>query len=115
MDTSCLLTHGAPISCIHSALRLNGVSTILVMGGSGDYFDVADTVISMDAFVPHDATARAKQIAAQFGTPAAMAGMAEGGNGYGRVAERVPTRVYPQLHGEQLVEGGLCWYVDVHM
>jgi predicted ABC-class ATPase len=26
-----------------------GVSSILVLGGSGDYFEVADTVIAMDA------------------------------------------------------------------
>ncbi|HIN02207.1 MAG TPA: ATPase, partial [Candidatus Marinimicrobia bacterium] len=32
----------------------HGVSTILVMGGSGDYFDVLDTVIKMQDYVPHD-------------------------------------------------------------
>ena len=32
----------------------HGVSTILVMGGSGDYFDVADTVIKMQDYVPYD-------------------------------------------------------------
>ena len=31
-----------------------GVSTILVMGGSGDYFDNSDTVIQMQDFIPHD-------------------------------------------------------------
>mgnify|MGYP000488269674 CR=1 FL=1 len=36
------------------------VSTILVMGGSGDYFDVADTVIAMDAYAPHDVTDQAR-------------------------------------------------------
>ena len=30
------------------------VSTILVVGGSGDYFDVADLVIMMDEYVPID-------------------------------------------------------------
>jgi predicted ABC-class ATPase len=40
------------------------VSSILVLGGSGDYFDVADTVIRMDAYVPQDVTAEAKMIAA---------------------------------------------------
>lgn len=30
------------------------VSTILVMGGSGDYFDVADTVIKMQEYLPHN-------------------------------------------------------------
>ncbi|MEW6397713.1 MAG: ABC-ATPase domain-containing protein [Bacillota bacterium] len=41
-----------------------GVSSVLVMGGSGDYFDVADTVLMMDAYRPHDVTARAREIAA---------------------------------------------------
>jgi predicted ABC-class ATPase len=40
-----------------------GVSTILVMGGSGDYFDVADTVIAMENFQPEDVTEKAKAIA----------------------------------------------------
>ncbi|MBT5260943.1 MAG: ABC-ATPase domain-containing protein [Nitrospina sp.] len=39
-----------------------GVSTLLVMGGSGDYFDSADTVIAMDSFQPKLVTAKAKQI-----------------------------------------------------
>jgi len=42
-----------------------GVSSILVMGGSGDYFDVADTVIMMDAYRAHDVTARAHEVAVQ--------------------------------------------------
>ena len=37
-----------------------GVSTVLVMGGAGDYFDVADTVISMVEYVPMDSTEEAK-------------------------------------------------------
>ena len=39
------------------------VSTILVMGGSGDYFDVADTVIMMRDYMPRDVTAEARRIA----------------------------------------------------
>ncbi|MDC3413633.1 ABC-ATPase domain-containing protein [Aquibacillus sp. 3ASR75-11] len=38
------------------------VSTILVMGGSGDYFDVADQVIMMDNYEPHNVTDKAKEI-----------------------------------------------------
>jgi predicted ABC-class ATPase len=45
-----------------------GVSSILVLGGSGDYFDVADTVIRMDNYIPRNVTAEAKQIAAQYPT-----------------------------------------------
>jgi predicted ABC-class ATPase len=33
------------------------------MGGCGDYFDVADTVILMDAYRPRDVTARARKVA----------------------------------------------------
>jgi len=40
-----------------------GISTVLVMGGSGDYFEVADAVIEMKAYQPHDVTERAKKIA----------------------------------------------------
>lgn len=42
-----------------------GVSTILVVGGSGDYFDIADTVIAMKAYRPADVTERARAIAAE--------------------------------------------------
>jgi predicted ABC-class ATPase len=51
----------------HLAVERN-VSTILVLGGSGDYFDVADTVIRMDTYTPHDVTAEAKAIAGQHPT-----------------------------------------------
>ena len=40
-----------------------GVSTILVVGGSGDFFDVATTVIMMDCYKCLDVTKKAKIIA----------------------------------------------------
>ncbi|MFW6206139.1 MAG: P-loop domain-containing protein, partial [Gemmatimonadota bacterium] len=40
-----------------------GVSTVAVIGGSGDYFDVADTVIAMREYVPFEVTAEAREIA----------------------------------------------------
>jgi len=42
-----------------------GLSTIVVVGGAGDYFDVADTVLLLDNYTVVDVTERAKQIAAQ--------------------------------------------------
>ncbi|RUM88757.1 MAG: ATPase [Thermodesulfatator sp.] len=39
-----------------------GVSTVLVMGGSGDYLEVADTVIAMDHYRPQEVTARAREV-----------------------------------------------------
>ncbi len=39
-----------------------GISTILVLGGAGDYFDVADKVIQMMQYQPLDVTRRAHEI-----------------------------------------------------
>ncbi|MEB3358676.1 MAG: ABC-ATPase domain-containing protein [Synechococcales bacterium] len=63
-----------------------GVSTILVMGGSGDYFDVADTVIGMADFQPHDLTQQAKAIAHQYATDRTP----EGGQSFGPITHRIP-------------------------
>jgi predicted ABC-class ATPase len=62
------------------------VSTILVMGGSGDYFDVADTVIALHSFEPYDLTQEAKDIAKEFSTER----LAEGGQQFGEITPRVP-------------------------
>jgi len=40
-----------------------GVSTVMVVGGVGDYLAVADAVILMDAFRPVDVTSRARALA----------------------------------------------------
>lgn len=63
-----------------------GVSTILVMGGSGDYFDVADTVIAMENFQPDDVTEKAKAIAQQHQTERTP----EGGEKFGQITSRIP-------------------------
>ncbi|MGP3984966.1 ABC-ATPase domain-containing protein [Streptomyces sp. KR80] len=51
------------VDLVRSLHRDRGVSTILVMGGSGDYIDVADQVLMMDAYRPYDVTARARELA----------------------------------------------------
>ncbi|KAL0587571.1 hypothetical protein ABG067_002867 [Albugo candida] len=51
------------ISKVRSLFTLHDVSTILVIGGAGDYFSVADQVIMMDSYRPIDVTERAKKIA----------------------------------------------------
>ncbi|MBK1733976.1 isopentenyl-diphosphate delta-isomerase [Halorhodospira abdelmalekii] len=45
-----------------------GISTLLVMGGSGDYLDAADTVIQMHDYAAYDVTTRAHEVAAQYHT-----------------------------------------------
>ncbi|EHR6924666.1 ABC-ATPase domain-containing protein [Vibrio parahaemolyticus] len=44
------------------------ISTIIVMGGSGDYLDVANTVIQMHDYQAVDVTEKAKQVIAQHPT-----------------------------------------------
>ena len=46
------------------ALAEAGVSTVMVMGGSGDYLDVADRVLLMDAYHLRDATQEAGHVVA---------------------------------------------------
>jgi len=65
-----------------------GVSTILVMGGSGDYFDVADRVIAMESFMPADVTDEARGIAARYASERRK----EGGSTFGNASPRVPMR-----------------------
>jgi predicted ABC-class ATPase len=63
-----------------------GVSTILVMGGSGDYFEVADTVIAMENYEPRLATDQARRIAATHGG----ARLKENSGGFGSLRPRAP-------------------------
>ncbi len=63
-----------------------GVSTILVMGGSGDYFDVADTVISMENFQAFNVTEKAKEIANNYISNRTI----EGGEAFGKITPRIP-------------------------
>ena len=52
---------------LHDSL---GVSTVVVVGGVGDYLDVADRVILMEDYGPHDATDHAREVRGRF--PAKM-------------------------------------------
>ncbi|WP_067724915.1 ABC-ATPase domain-containing protein [Oceanobacillus damuensis] len=60
------------------------VSAILVMGGSGDYFSVADNVIMMDQYVPQNVTNKARKIIHDFPMQREEAGMAD----FGRITNR---------------------------
>ncbi|MEM6598045.1 MAG: ABC-ATPase domain-containing protein [Cyanobacteria bacterium P01_C01_bin.69] len=60
------------------------ISTVLVMGGSGDYFAVADTVIAMEDYQPRVVTEQAKAIAQA--NPAQR--QQEGGQSFGRITNR---------------------------
>jgi len=64
----------------------HGVSSILVMGGSGDYFEVADTVIMMDNFRPKCVTEKAKEVARKYTSRRRD----EGGESFGPITPRIP-------------------------
>lgn len=62
------------------------ISTILVMGGSGDYFDTADTVIQLADYRPREVTAQAREVAARYPTRRSS----EAGAGGSHTRERYP-------------------------
>ena len=47
---------------VRPLLTRQGVSTVLVAGGSSAFFEVADHVIALDAYVPANVTARAREL-----------------------------------------------------
>jgi predicted ABC-class ATPase len=74
------------IDKIRQLYREYGISTILVMGGSGDYFEVADTVIAMENFQADDVTERAREIAEKYASDRLL----EGGEFFGAITPRIP-------------------------
>lgn len=50
------------IQVVRSMFQDFGISSVLVIGGAGDYFEVADNVIMMDCYQCHDVTEKAKRI-----------------------------------------------------
>lgn len=103
-----------------------GVSTILVLGGSGDYLDVAHRVIKMEAYRPYDVTEEAKQIAARyptqrrpeggerFGTPRLRIVLPESFKARRGRKEKVDAKgLYTILYGEERLDlSGLEQLVD---
>ena len=71
---------------VRELYELHGVSTVLVMGGCGDYFDVADRVIMMRDYVAIDATEDAQRIASAHGSTR----ISEAHAPMRRVAARIP-------------------------
>ena len=54
------------IERMRSLYEVHGISTILVAGSSGAYFEVADTVIQMDNYKPCEITKLAKEAASSY-------------------------------------------------
>ena len=74
------------IDKVHQLYKEYGVSTIIVVGGSGSYFDVAEKVVCMVEYQPQDLTDKAKNIA----TSDKEQRVSEGGERFGDVSARIP-------------------------
>jgi len=74
------------IDKIRQLYRERGISTVLAIGGSGDYFDVADRVICMIEYRPFEVTEESRKIAEKYSTERTP----EGGESFGEVTERIP-------------------------
>lgn len=72
------------------------VSTILVVGGSGEYFDVADLVLMMDEYIPLDVTQRAHEIA---GSNDRRCGKAS--KEFGEISKRIPLKKSLKIEGKE--------------
>lgn len=73
------------IARVRELWEKHGVSTIAVVGGAGDFFECADTVVMMDAYHCKDVTKRAKEIVA-----ATADGAGAGSKGRGPVVAPSP-------------------------
>ena len=75
---------------ITALFRRRGVSTVMVMGGSGDYLDVADRVLLMDAYHLRDVTEEARRVVAD--QPRPLTGLEDFAAPRQRVPEPAPPR-----------------------
>lgn len=73
------------VRVIRSLYESQGVSSVLVIGGLGDYFDVADHVLLMDSYGCQDVTAHAKEIVARSGSDSAKLQVK-----FGKIRQRFP-------------------------
>lgn len=93
---------------VRQLYEVHGISTIMVMGGSGDYFGLADCVIQMNNFVPFDVTGEAHAIARRFKTGRTD----EGGAGSTAPRRRMPVGDDLNPHndyGKQRVSASSPW------
>jgi len=74
------------IDKIRQLYREMGISTVLAIGGSGDYFDVADRVVCMIEYRPFEVTEESRKIAEKYSAERTP----EGGDSFGDVTERIP-------------------------
>ncbi|KAI5798036.1 hypothetical protein DFH27DRAFT_561689 [Peziza echinospora] len=78
------------VAKVQSLFKDHDVSTIIVIGGCGDYLSVANLVIGMENYVPHDLTEKAREINTRY--PITIATH----DTYGNIPSRTP--LLPAFH-----------------
>jgi predicted ABC-class ATPase len=93
------------IDKVRQLYKEKGVSTIIVVGGSGDYFDVADLVIMMDEYTPKDVTRNAREIVSANPSKRENTGT----SGFGEITPRIVLKSgFPEGHkGRDIKAKGL--------
>ncbi|KPU26839.1 ABC transporter ATPase [Caloranaerobacter sp. TR13] len=76
------------------------ISTIIVVGGSGDYFDVADYVIMMENYEPKDVTYKAKKISEEYRSLRNI----EANDDFGKIKNRIPIKKSLEINGKQKIK-----------
>jgi predicted ABC-class ATPase len=61
------------IDLVRPLHRSLGISTVVVVGGVGDYLDLADRVILLEDYLPYDATPRSREVTKKFPPRAPLA------------------------------------------
>ena len=92
------------VDSVRALYEREGVSTILVGGGSGAYLDVADCVISMKNYQPYDITEQARVVAAAHPNPRPVV----------RTPSLSRTRRIPQPGGLELRRGTRRYSARAH-
>ncbi len=87
---------------VNELYKTHGVSTILVIGGSGEYLSIADKVYMMEDYLIHDVTERSKDICRSCNVTAALPAPADWQQSRTLYSDRFTS--YPEGSGTEKLE-----------
>ncbi len=88
-----------------------GISTILVIGGSGEYLSVADRVYMMDDYVLKNVTLKAKQLADAENIPEVAADLVDFGQMERKICGRFTS--YPNIYGSEKLKFSETGFIEI--
>jgi predicted ABC-class ATPase len=87
---------------VNELYKTRGVSTVLVIGGSGEYLSVADKIYMMEDYLIHDVTERSRGICESFGACAELPGGAKWAQSRALYSQGFTS--YPERSGTERLE-----------